>query len=78
MPNPDPLATTPHPSALKLPARFDRCMLPELTPDGRAVYSTDALENVLVSRLGYSREQARVWLLSVMRDTSPGTPDFLD
>ena len=28
---------------------------------------------------GYSREQARVWLLSVMQqDTSPGTPDFLD
>ena len=43
MPNPDP-TTTPHPDALKLPARIDRCLLPELTPDGRAIYSTDALE----------------------------------
>ena len=56
MPNPDSPATTPHPSALKLPARFDRCMRPELTPDGRAIYSTDALEYVLVAKCGYTRE----------------------
>ena len=42
------------------------------------MYSTDALEYVLVAKLGYSREQARVWLLHVTTDTSPGTPDFLD
>ena len=77
MPNPEP-ATTPHPDALKLPARFDRCLLPELTPDGRAIYSTDALEYMLVAKCGFSREQARAWLLRVTTDTSPGTPDFLD
>ena len=78
MPAPDPPATAPHPSALKLPARFDRCVLPELTPDGRCVYSTDALEYMLVAKCGYSREQARAWLLKVTTDTTPGTPDFLD
>ena len=79
MPSPNtPSPTTPHPDALKLPSRFDRCLLPDLTPDVRCVYSTDALEYVLVSRLGYSREEARAWLLRVTTDTSPGTPDFLD
>ena len=78
MPNPDPPATSPHPGALKLSARFDRCLLPQLTPDGRCVYSTDALEYVLVAKCGFTREQARVWLLHVTADTSPGTPDFLD
>ena len=68
MPSPDPPATAPHPSALKLPARFDRCMLPDLTPDGRCVYSTDALEHLLVAKLGYSQEEARVWLLDVIAD----------
>ena len=53
-------------------------MLPELTPDGRCVYSTDAPEYMLVAKCGYSREQARAWLLRVTTDTSPGTPDFLD
>ena len=79
MPGPNtPSPTTPHPDALKLPARFDRCLLPQLAPDGRCVYSTDALEYMLVAKLGYSREEARVWLLHVTADTSPGTPDFLD
>ena len=78
MPGPDPPATELHPDALMLPERFDRCLLPELTPDGRCVYSTDALEYMLVAKCGFSREQARTWLLSLVRDTSPGTPDFLD
>ena len=80
MPNPDPTTSlsTPHPSALKLPARFDRCMLPELTADGRCVYSTDALEYVLVAKCGFTMEQARAWLLRVTTDTSRGTPDFVD
>lgn len=78
MPGPDPPTTTPHPDALKLPARFDRCLLPQLTPDGRAVYSTDALEYLLVAKLGHTREQARAWLLRVTTDTTPGAPDVLD
>ena len=62
-----------------LPAIFDRCIREgEVTADGRLVYSTDALEYVLVAKLGRTREQARVWLLHVTADTSPGTPDFLD
>ena len=76
MPAPDPPATEPHPSALELPARFDRCMLPDLTPDGRCVYSTDTLE--YVAKCGFSYEQARAWLLRVTTDTTPGTPDFVD
>ena len=78
MPDPDPPATELHPDALQLPARFDRCLLLDLTPDGRCVYSTDRLEYVLVSKCGFSREQARAWLLRVTTDTSPGAPDFLD
>ena len=53
-------------------------MLPQLTPDGRCVYSTDALECVLVSQLGCTREQARTWLLRVTPDTKKGTPGFVD
>ena len=49
MPDPTPTPTTPHPDALKLPTRFDRCLLPQLTPDGRCVYSTDVLEYVQVT-----------------------------
>ena len=73
MPGPNTPATTPHPDALKLPARFDRCMLPQLTPDGRCVYSTDALEYMLVAKLGFAPEQARGWLLEVTQYNSPGT-----
>ena len=72
-------APTPRPGALMLPAIFDRCIREgEVTADGRLVYSTDALEYMLAAKLGYSREQARAWLLRVTTDTSPGMPDFLD
>ena len=78
MPGPTTSQSPPCPGCLKLPARFDRCLLPELTPDGRLVYYTDALEYVLVSRCGLTRAQAGAWLLEVTTDTRPGTPDFLD
>ena len=42
------------------------------------MYSTDALEYMLIAKLGFSHEQARAWLLKVTTDTSPGTPDFVD
>ena len=72
-------APTPRPGALMLPAIFDRCICKgEVTADGRLVYSTDALVYLLVSRIGYTTEQARAWLLRVTTDTTPGTPDFLD
>ena len=62
-----------------LPAIFDRCIREgEVTADGRLVYSTDALEYVLVAKLGYMHEQARAWLLRVTTDTTKGAPDFLD
>ena len=66
-----------------LPAIFDRCIREgEVTADNRLVHSTDALEYVLIAKLelgyAYTHEQARVWLLRVTTDTSPGTPDFLD
>jgi hypothetical protein len=72
-------APTPRPGALMLPAIFDRCVRRgEVTPDGRLVYSTDSIASVLLSRCGFTPEQARAWLLRVTTDTSPGTPDFLD
>ena len=62
-----------------LPAVFDRCICKgEVTADGRLVYSTEALEYMLIAKLGYTHEQARVWLLRVTTDTTPGTPDFLN
>ena len=68
----------PDPRALLLPTRFDRCLLPHLTADRRYVYSTDALEYLLVSRYGWTCGQVRAWLLRVTTDTRPWTPDFLD
>ena len=40
------------------------------------MYTTDALEYLLVSRYGWSREQVRAWLLEITTDTAPWTPDF--
>ena len=56
---------TPDPRALQLPARYDRCLLDELTPDGRLVYSTDALDR------GWGRrrrcDQAAALLVDLVR-----------
>ena len=41
--HPEPHDAAPGRAQAAQPARFDRCMLPELTPDGRCVYSTEAL-----------------------------------
>ena len=68
----------PDPRALQLPARFDRCLLPQLTPDRRLIYSTDALEYLLVLRHGWSSGRVRAWLLEITQDTRPWTPDFPD
>ena len=68
----------PDPRALLLPTRFDRCLLPHLTPDKRYVYSTDALEYLLVSRYGWGSGRVRAWLLEVTQDTTAWAPDYLD
>ena len=38
---------------------FEGCVLPELSPDGRPVYSTDRMEGVLCAR-GWHPEEARL------------------
>ena len=62
----------------QLPPRFDQCLMPHLTADRRLIYSTDAIEYLLVSRFGWSSGRVRAWLLEVTTDTRPWTPDFLD
>ena len=55
----------------------DGCVLAELSPDGRLVYSTDSMEGVLCAR-GWDPEEARVHVARVTRVTRAGWPDFLD
>ena len=68
----------PDPRTLRLPACFDRCLLPECTPDGRYVYSTDALECLLVARQGMLPERAHAFIRRCTQDTRPWGPDYLD
>ena len=56
---------------------FDGCLLPELSLDGRLVYSTDACEGVLCAR-GWDPEEARLRVARLGRVTRAGWPDFLD
>ena len=60
------------------PARYNRSLLPQLTPDGRLVYSTGRLGYILASRYGRSRGRVRDWLVEITQDTRPWTPGFLD
>ena len=56
---------------------YDGCVLPELSPDARLVYSTDRMEGVLCAR-GWHPEDARVHVARLSRVTRAGWPDFLD
>ena len=64
------------------PARYNRPLLPQLTPDGRLVYeysySAGRLGYILASRYGRSRGRVRDWLVEITQDTRPWTPGFLD
>ena len=56
---------------------FDGCLLPELSLDGRLVYSTDSMEGLLCAR-GWHPEEARRRVARLSRVTRAGWPDFLD
>ena len=56
---------------------FDGCVLPELSPDDRLVYSTDRMEGVLCAR-GWHPEDARLRVARLSQVTSAEWPDFLD
>ena len=60
-----------------LASAFEGCVLPEPSPDGRLVYSTDACEGVLCER-GWHPEDARVHVARLSQVTSVGWPDFID
>ena len=56
---------------------FDGCVLAELSLDGRLVYSTDSMEDVLYVR-GWDPEDARLRVARLSPITRAGWPDFLD
>ena len=58
---------------------FDGCVLPELSLDGRLVYSTDRMEGLLaLCARGWHPEDARLRVARLSRVASAGWPDFLD
>ena len=65
------------PGAVWLAARFDGCVV-GTSPGGRLVYSTDAMERVLVARHGMSAEEAVDHISPLLGCLVARYPDFVD
>ena len=75
-PPPDAAWRAAHPDAVWLEAEFDGCVV-GTSPGGRLVYSTDAMERVLVRR-GMGAEAASDHLSPLLGCLLEGYPDFVD
>ena len=75
-PMPDAAWYTAWPHAVCLEVQFDGCIV-GTSPGGRLVYSTDAMERVLVRR-GLSAEEAAAHISPMLGCLLAGYPDFVD
>ena len=51
---------------------------PDMSEDAQEEPTVDPASLKSLMEMGFSRDQARAWLLRVTQDTTPGTPDFVD